>query len=424
MISQNRRLTMKDNQAKYPQLRFKGFTDPWEQRKLGDLGLNISDGDWIEKQHIFENGQYRIIQTGNIGVDEYLDKPQNAKYFRQEDFNQLKANEIFPGDIVVCRLADPAGRAVILPNIGKQMVTSVDVAILRPSSRISFRFLVSQLNNPRNLKQVQIMASGSTRTRISRKNLEREIIQLPNINEQKKIGSFFSILNSTIALHQRKLAMLKELKQGYLQKLFPQNGSKFPQLRFAGFADAWEERKLGELANIVRGASPRPIQDPKWFDKDSDIGWLRISDVTEQDGRIRHLEQRISKLGQEKTRVLMEPHLLLSIAATVGKPLVNYVKTGVHDGFLIFLNPVFDREFMFQWLDMFRPKWKKYGQPGSQVNLNSELVRNQEIDLPRIEEQQKIGSFFKQLDETIALHQRKLEKLQELKKGYLQKMFC
>lgn len=119
----------------------------------------------------------------------------------------------------------------------------------------------------------------------------------------------------------------------------------------------------------------------------------------------------------------MEPHLLLSIAATVGKPLVNYVKTGVHDGFLIFLNPVFDREFMFQWLDMFRPKWKKYGQPGSQVNLNSELVRNQEIDLPRIEEQQQIGSFFKQLDDIIALHQRKLAKLKELKQGYLQKMF-
>ncbi|MEA1056659.1 restriction endonuclease subunit S [Lacticaseibacillus paracasei] len=208
------------NGAKVPELRFAGFADAWEQRKLGDLGLNISDGDWIEKQHIFENGQYRIIQTGNIGVDEYLDKPQNAKYFRQEDFNQLKANEIFPGDIVVCRLADPAGRAVILPNIGKQMVTSVDVAILRPSSRISFRFLVSQLNNPRNLKQVQIMASGSTRTRISRKNLEREIIQLPNINEQKKIGSFFSILNSTIALHQRKLEKLQELKKGYLQKMF------------------------------------------------------------------------------------------------------------------------------------------------------------------------------------------------------------
>ena len=198
---------------------------------------------------------------------------------------------------------------------------------------------------------------------------------------------------------------------------------KSPQLRFEGFTDDWEERKLGSLTTVVRGASPRPIQDPKWFDKESDIGWLRIADVTEQNGRIYHLEQHISKLGQEKTRVLTEPHLLLSIAATVGKPVVNYVKTGVHDGFLIFLNPTFEREFMFQWLEMFRPKWQKYGQPGSQVNLNSELVRNQEIVLPNYKEQQKIGSFFKQLDDTIVLHQRKLDLLKEQKKGYLQKMF-
>ena len=198
---------------------------------------------------------------------------------------------------------------------------------------------------------------------------------------------------------------------------------KSPQLRFEGFTDDWEVRKLGSLTTVVRGASPRPIQDPKWFDKESDIGWLRIADVTEQNGRIYHLEQHISKLGQEKTRVLTEPHLLLSIAATVGKPVVNYVKTGVHDGFLIFLNPTFEREFMFQWLEMFRPKWQKYGQPGSQVNLNSELVRNQEIVLPNYKEQQKIGAFFKQLDDTIALHQRKLDLLKKQKKGYLQKIF-
>lgn len=178
-------------------------------------------------------------------------------------------------------------------------------------------------------------------------------------------------------------------------------------MQFLEYSNVWEQRKLGELASIVRGSSPRPIQDPKWFDKNGDVGWLRISDVTEQNGRIFHLEQHISKLGQEKTRVLTEPHLLLSIAATVGKPVVNYVKTGVHDGFLIFLNPIFDREFMFQWLEMYRKNWQKYGQPGSQVNLNSELVRNQEILLPNDDEQEKIGAFFNQLDDLITLHQRK-----------------
>ena len=198
-----------------------------------------------------------------------------------------------------------------------------------------------------------------------------------------------------------------------------------PKRRFKEFenADAWELRKLGELAEIVRGASPRPIQDPKWFDEQSEIGWLRISDVTEQDGRIYHLEQKISKLGQQKTRVLVEPHLLLSIAATVGKPVVNYVKTGVHDGFLIFLEPCFEQEFMFQWLEMFRSYWSKYGQPGSQVNLNSDLVKKQELSIPTLPEQEAIGTFFSTLDRHITLHQRKLDKLKSVKQAYLSEMF-
>ncbi|GAP02900.1 HsdS specificity subunit type I R/M [Fructobacillus pseudoficulneus] len=187
--------------------------------------------------------------------------------------------------------------------------------------------------------------------------------------------------------------------------------------------DTWEQRKLGDVSEIVRGASPRPIKDPKWFDDNSQIGWLRISDVTEQNGRIRHLEQHISVLGQEKTRVLKSQHLLLSIAATVGKPVMNYIKTGVHDGFLIFLNPKFNKEFMFQWLEMYRPSWQKYGQPGSQVNLNSELVKNQAVSFPDIPEQNQISLFAEKIDNLITLHQRKLEKLEELKKGLLQQMF-
>ena len=427
MTSQNRRLTMKDNQAKYPQLRFKGFTDPWEQRKLGNLGLNISDGDWIEKQHIFENGQYRIIQTGNIGVDEYLDKPQNAKYFRQEDFNQLKANEIFPGDIVVCRLADPAGRAVILPNIGKQMVTSVDVAILRPSSRISFRFLVSQLNNPRNLKQVQIMASGSTRTRISRKNLEREIIQLPNINEQKKIGSFFSILNSTIALHQRKLAKLKELKQGYLQKLFPKNGSKFPQLRFSGFADAWEQRKLGEVGKTQSGIG---FPDAEQGGTEG-VPFYKVSDMNKPGNEHEMVNANnyvnYEQLSRKKWKIIETVPAV--IFAKVGAAIMLNRKRLVTSPFLIDNNTmayVFDGSWnidfgktLFETINL-----PRYAQVGALPSYNGSDIESIEVTLPNKGEQVKLGAFFKSLDDTITLHKRKLEKLQELKKGYLQKMFC
>ena len=199
--------------------------------------------------------------------------------------------------------------------------------------------------------------------------------------------------------------------------------NKMPAIRFSGYTDTWEQRKLGALAEIVRGASPRPISDPKWFDNDSSVGWLRIADVTAQDGRIRYLEQKISELGQEKTRVIKTPHLLLSIAATVGKPVINYVPTGVHDGFLIFLNPKFNILYAFWWLEMFREKWNKYGQPGSQVNLNSDLVKNQVINIPNEKEQEKISSFLESLDKIISLHQRKLEKLKLAKKALLQKLF-
>ena len=199
---------------------------------------------------------------------------------------------------------------------------------------------------------------------------------------------------------------------------------KCPEIRFQQFKEAWSETTLGNLSQIRRGASPRPIEDPKWFDNDGVFGWLRIADVTQQNGRIFDIEQKLSVEGQKKTLILEEPHLILSIAATVGKPVINYVPTGIHDGFIVFLNLNADREFIFQWLERFRPNWFKLGQPGSQLNLNSELVKNQSIFLsPLMEEQTQIGNFFKNLDQSIALQEKKLTQTQNLKKAMLEKMF-
>ncbi|WP_336169541.1 restriction endonuclease subunit S [Acinetobacter sp. 161(2023)] len=199
---------------------------------------------------------------------------------------------------------------------------------------------------------------------------------------------------------------------------------KSPEIRFQQFNDTWTETSLGNLSQIRRGASPRPIEDPKWFDKSGLFGWLRIADVTQQNGRIFSIEQKLSVQGQQKTLILEEPHLILSIAATVGKPVINYVPTGIHDGFIVFLNLNADREFIFQWLERFRPNWFKLGQPGSQLNLNSELVKNQSIFLsPLMEEQTQIGNFFQNLDQSIALHEKKLAQTQNLKKAMLEKMF-
>ncbi|WP_199161217.1 restriction endonuclease subunit S [Lactobacillus sp. UMNPBX4] len=174
----------------------------------------------------------------------------------------------------------------------------------------------------------------------------------------------------------------------------------------------WEQRKLGDISEIIRGASPRPISDPKWFNSNSNIGWLRISDVTAQHGRIQHLSQHISILGQAKTRVISTPHLLLSIAASVGYPVINYVKTGVHDGFLIFENPKFNIDFGFYWLAFYKHEWQKFGQPGSQVNLNSSIVKKTNIGLPDNVEQKAIVHLLKLIDNRITLQQRKLESFQ------------
>ena len=198
---------------------------------------------------------------------------------------------------------------------------------------------------------------------------------------------------------------------------------KTPTLRFKGFTNDWEQRKLGDISEIIRGASPRPISDPKWFNSNSNIGWLRISDVTAQHGRIQHLSQHISILGQAKTRVISTPHLLLSIAASVGYPVINYVKTGVHDGFLIFENPKFNIDFGFYWLAFYKHEWQKFGQPGSQVNLNSSIVKKTNIELPDNVEQKAIVHLLKLIDNCITLQQRKLELLSIIKKTIIKHLF-
>lgn len=177
------------------------------------------------------------------------------------------------------------------------------------------------------------------------------------------------------------------------------------------------------MANILRGASPRPIKDKKWFDTNSRIGWIRISDVTSQNGRVYTLGQHLSKKGQEKTRVVSSQTLLLSIAASVGYPVITYVETGVHDGFVIFDKPKFNLDFMFFKLQSIQNIWNKYGQAGSQVNINSSIVANTSISIPNIEEQKRISILLKKIEENIYLQQRKLSLIKTLKRSFLSDLF-
>ena len=387
---------MGKNKQQVQRLRFPGFNDAWEQRKLGELYKKNTERNELKFpiEKTISIAKMVFNPEGNGALSESL---VNYRVLRVGDiaFEGHKNKDFLFGRFVL----NDVGNGIMSPRFSS----------LRPIEYLNISFWKQYIHYEPIMRGILKNSTklGTMMNELVIDDFLKQPIDVPTLKEQTAIGDFFRQLDAAIASHQRKLERVKELKKSLLQKMFPKDGEAFPELRFPNFTDAWEQRKLGELADIVRGASPRPIQDVKWFDNDSDVGWLRISDVTEQDGRIKYLAQRISKLGQEKTRVLVEPHLLLSIAATVGKPVVNYVKTGVHDGFLIFLNPKFEQEFMFQWLDAFRENWKKYGQPGSQVNLNSDLVRNQDIYIPSPQEQTAIGNFFRQLDAAIASHQRK-----------------
>ena len=399
-----------------PKIRFSQFYDKWSSIAIGNLAQikrgasprPIQDPKWFDKNS--DIGWLRISDvTEQNGRIKYLE--QKISKLGQEKTRVLNTPHL------LLSIAATVGKPVV--NYVKTGVHDGFLIFENPKFDREFMFQWFDMFRPKWNKYGQ---PGS------QVNLNSDIIRnhkmmIPSLPEQSAIGSLFRTLDDLLASYKDNLANYQSLKATMLSKMFPEAGQTVPEIRLDGFEGEWEEKYIGELADIVRGASPRPIQDPKWFDTNSEIGWLRISDVTSQNGRIYSLEQKISKLGQEKTRVLTEPHLLLSIAATVGKPVVNYVKTGVHDGFLIFMNPKFDREFMFQWLEMFREKWNRYGQPGSQVNLNSDIVKNQKILVPCMEEQQAIGAYFSNLDNLIVAHQEKISQLENLKKKLLQDMF-
>ncbi|WP_367300042.1 restriction endonuclease subunit S [Hafnia alvei] len=402
-----------------PEIRFKGFSGGWNYLTLGE-NAKFTKGQGYSKGDLVTSGT-PIILYGRL-YTKYQTVISSVDTFVTEKDTSIKS---IGGEVIVPASGespDDISRASVVsePNV----ILGGDLNILLPNKKIHSTFLALAISNGRLKKKLSSKAQGKSVVHIRNSDLaDLDLILPTEYIEQTTIGNYFQKLDALINQHQQKHDKLSSIKKAMLEKMFPKQGETMPEIRFKGFSGEWEEKELGELAEIVRGASPRPIEDPKWFDSQSSVGWLRIRDVTEQDGRIHYLEQRISKLGQEKTRVLHEKHLLLSIAASVGKPVVNYVETGVHDGFLIFKKPLFELEFMYQWLKSFETKWQQFGQPGSQVNLNSDIVKNLTITIPTNEEQTAIGNYFQKLDALINQHQQQIIKLNNIKQACLSKMF-
>lgn len=382
----------------------------WEKRKLGEIADIRGGGTPSTSKPEYWDGEIDWYAPAEIGTQRYVSG--SRRQITNLGLNKSSATMLPANKTILFTSRAGIGNAAILTKSGatNQGFQSI---VVKPATDIYF--LYSEV--PEIKRKAIRLAAGSTFLEISGKSLSKIQIWLPSFKEQSRIGHLFLQIDNLIAATQDKLDHFEEIKKALLKHLFDQS------MRFKGYSDPWEKRKLGELSNIRRGASPRPISSKKWFSETSSIGWLRISDVTEQNGRIYHVAQHLSKEGQEKTLVLTTKHLILSIAATVGKPVQNYIALGIHDGFIVFLNPKFDLDFMFYFLEDYQPKWSRFGQPGSQVNINSELVRELEINVPREDEQKKISHVLLNVDNLIAATQSKLSSLESLKKALLQGLF-
>ncbi|MBA4538354.1 restriction endonuclease subunit S [Bacillus aquiflavi] len=259
---------MSDKITKSPQIRFAGFTDAWEQRKVGEITDSFSGGTPSANNRDYYNGSIPFIRSGEINSN------TTELFITEEALNNSSAKLVTEGDILYALYGATSGEVGI-----SQINGAINQAILaiKPKFGDDSYFITQWLKKQKQTIISTYLQGGQGN--LSGSIVKNLMIDLPkNKEEQTKIGSFFKLLDDSITLNQRKLELLKETKKSLLQKMFPKDGANVPEIRFAGFTDAWEQRKLGELADIVRGASPRPIQDPKWFDDKSDIGWLRIAD--------------------------------------------------------------------------------------------------------------------------------------------------
>ncbi|RXE80325.1 restriction endonuclease subunit S [Lactiplantibacillus plantarum] len=402
---------MKDNQAKYPQLRFKGFTDPWEQRKLGEVGKTQSGIGFPDAEQGGTEGVpfYKVSDMNKPGNEHEMVNANNYVNYEQLSRKKWKIIETVPAVIFA-----KVGAAIMLNR--KRLVTSpflIDnntmAYVFDGSWNIDFgKTLFETINLPR-YAQVGALPSynGS--------DIESIEVTLPNEGEQVKLGAFFKSLDDTITLHQRKLAMLKELKQGYLQKLFPQNGSKFPQLRFAGFADAWEQRKLGDIVVFLNG---RAYKQAELLDSGK-YPVLRVGNFNTND------KWYYSDLELPAKNYADKGDLLYTWATAFGPHIWKGPKVIYHYHiWKVETTSDISKNFAVHLLDADQAQMTNSLNGSTMVHITKGTMENKIVTIPGISEQRNMARLLDQLDCTIALHQRKLEKLQELKKGYLQKMFC
>lgn len=404
-----------------PQFRFKGFSDSWEQHKLSDGTNKIGDGLHGTPKYS-EDGDVYFVNGNNLVNGQIVITSETKRVTSNE---QSKDDKALNENTILMSINGTIGNLAWYR--GENLMLGKSAAYIEVSD-FDKKFIYTYLQT-RPVKDYYLNSlTGTTIKNLGLKAIRNTNIYTPTIDEQAKIGVLFQNLDMTITLHQRKLAKLKELKKGYLQKLFPQNSEKVPEFRFKGYSDAWEKRKYGDIAKSFQYGLNAPAKKFDGINK-----YLRITDIDDLTRLFKQesLTSPDTNLSNASTYLLKQGDVLFArTGASTGKTYKYRKGDGkvYFAGFLIRadLKPKFDSEFFYQttltdsFLDFVKVTSQRSGQPG----INSKEYANKAIQVPELSEQQRIGSVLAIYDNLIAATQCKLDLLKKLKKGYLQKMFC
>ena len=286
-------------------------------------------------------------------------------------------------------------------------------------------FLSLVLNNSDEVvREIAYTCTGTGQKVLSFLDLQKMKVRVPNFDEQKEIAAYFESLDHLITLHQRKCEQAKKLKKYMLQKMFPQNGQKVPEIRFKGFTDDWEQRKLGELAEIVGGGTPSTSVESYW---DGDIDWYAPAEIGEQI-YLKSSQRKITEEGLNKSsaKVLPVGTVLFTSRAGIGKTAILLKEGCTNQGFqsIVPNKNKLDSYFIFTRSEELKRYGETVGAGSTFVEVSGKQMANMELMMPTtMDEQQKIGEYFSNLDNLITLHQQKCDELKNIKKFMLQNMF-
>ena len=381
----------------------------WKKIKLGDF-IDFRNGYAFNSKKYTSGGKI-IIRMSNISVNGELNiNNSNIKYTDENTFRELSDYQLKKNDLVMC-MTDVSKEFGV---VGKTAIIDKDdtyvlnqrVGRIRPNKELDVNFLYYYTNSKYFLNDIYQKVTGSAQYNLSTADIKQSKILLPPLPEQQKIAEILSCIDKDIEKTDQIIKETEKLKKGLVQELLTK-GKVF---------------KLDDISNIKRGASPRPIGDQKYF-SDQGRGWIRISDVTKTYKYLNRTSQYLSKLGESLSVKVDKGDLIMSICATVGKPIIVNIPACIHDGFVFFKDldsKKVDKECLFYALLKNEQNIQSKGQTGSQKNLNTTIVGNTQIQLPGVEEQKQTAEILSEVDNKIDINKQIKNKLTELKRGLMQ----